>query len=151
MSGLQRDLGSQINFVSTAPSAVVAGTVSSTAFKFGGAASGVLRAVTGAATGTPSAVSLLGKLMVADDDGSGAPGSFDLYTGPDGVAASVAVTAVASSGEVSVHLEGSVTKVWGRVDAVTSFTAGSTPTLAGYVEFVMNDRTVPAGAVVYAE
>lgn len=147
---LQRDINSQLNFVSTAPGAVAAGTVSSTAFKFGGAASGVLRAMTGAATGTPSAVSLVGRLMVADDDGTGAPGSFTLYTGPDGVAASVAVTAVSSDGEVAVHIEGSVTKPWGRVDAVTSFTAGTTPTLAGCVVWVMNDRTVPASAVVFA-
>jgi hypothetical protein len=147
---LIRDLNSQLNIVSTVPTAAAAGTVSSTAFKFGGAVSGVLRVVTGADTGTPSAVSLVGRLMVADDDGAGAPGSFALYTGPDGVAASVAVVAEASSGELAVHLEGSVTKVWGKLEAVTSFTAGTSPTLAGYVEFIMNDTKIPASAIEFA-
>jgi hypothetical protein len=147
---LHRDLHSQLKVASTVPSAVAAGTVSSTAFKLTGAVSGSLRVFTGAATGTPSAVSLVGRLMVADDDGTGAPGSFSLYTGPDGVAASVAVTAVSSTGSVGVHLEGSVTKVWGKVEAVTSFTAGTSPTLAGLVVFVMNDQKIPASAVEYA-
>lgn len=146
----QRDVSAALREVWSLPTTAAAGTVSSTAFKLGGATSARLSASCGAATGAPSAQSATAKLMVADDNGSGAPGSFAPYTGPDGVAAQVALTADNTTGYVSVHLEGSDTKVWARVDVVTAFTSGTTPKLPSSAVLVFNDTKTPAGAVVFA-
>lgn len=146
---LHSDIASTLRRAWSLPTNGAAGTVSSTAFRTNGMASGSLELAVGAASGTPTTQSVTAKFMVADDDGTGSPGSFALYTGPDGVAAQVAITADSLTGKVAIKYEGSVTGAWGRVDVVTAFTGGSTPKIPASAVLIFNDSEVPARAVVF--
>ena len=109
------------NKLGVVPAARSAGASNGTGFDKAGALSCKLVVLTGAATGTPTTQSATAKIQHSDDNST-----FADYTPPDG-SASVAVTAVDSTGSVDVDLSGA--KQYIRVVMTTAFTGGTTPTL----------------------
>lgn len=129
--------------IGTVPAAVSAGTRNGSAIDrtvAGGVHYGTctLFAASGAATGAPTTQTLDAKIQ---DSADGSTGWADYK--PDGttVAAATQITAVNSSSELDVDLQGA--KRYIRVVEVVAFTGGTTPTLGAQTVIVLGgaDRT----------
>jgi len=120
-------IGPQVKMaIGVVPAARTAGTTNGTGFDRRGFQSCVLEAVTGAATGGPSAQTLDVKLQHSDSSGSG----YTDFVPVSGVAASGAVaqiTADSTRKRKSIDLSGA--KQYIRAVAVVALTGGTSPTL----------------------
>ncbi len=110
--------------IGTVPEASSGDTVNGTGFDRTDWESLLLIVETGAATGTPSAVSVVSKIQHSSDDGSS--DAYADYT-PTLGSASVTVAAASTAGSVAVDL--AEAKQYIRVVTTTTLTSGTTPTL----------------------
>lgn len=116
---LQRDIGAYVKTAgSVVPQNSAAATVNGTAVDRTGYESCVLQGLVGAATGTPTAVSVTFKLQESADGSTGWADVTD---------ASVEATAENSAVEADVNLAGALPYV--RVVATVAFTGGTSPTI----------------------
>jgi hypothetical protein len=119
------DVGSILTAkIGNVPVAASAGTRSGTAIDRQGFSSGVLVAMSGAATGTPTTQTLDAKIQDSDD---GSTGWAD-YNDGSGVVSLTQITAVNTVGRKRFNLIRA--KRFIRVQEVVAFTGGTTPTLA---------------------
>lgn len=129
MTGIGPEVKMAIGLV---PAARSAGTANGTGVDRTGFHSMVLEAVTGAATGSPSAQTLDVKLQHSADNSSWS----DFQ--PEGTAASGAVAQIAADStrkRKSINLTGA--KQYVRAVGVTAFTGGTSPTLPSAVVMVL--------------
>lgn len=116
----QRDIGSYISpQIGNVPVASVAATLTGAAIDRQDYLSCVLTAVAGAATGSPTALTLDAKLQ---DSADGSTGWADI-TG----AAITTIAAASTLGRVDVNLHGAARYI--RVVSTVAFTGGTSPTL----------------------
>lgn len=91
---------------------------------------GVFAVGVGSATGSPTSYTATFKVQEADDNGSGAPGTYTDAKDPDGTALSVVINA--DKGVAQLRIDPTYLKRWVRVVATPAFTGGSSPTVAAF-------------------
>ncbi|MBN9687127.1 MULTISPECIES: hypothetical protein [unclassified Corallococcus] len=143
MHPTRNDIGAYIHAanLSHAPAANAAGTRNGAALTFGTYRSLVLSVATGAATGTPTAVSATYKLQTSADGTTWADAK-----DRDGDAVSLAATTASTAAELDVDLQEVVPDGHDRIRFVetVAFTGGSTPTLlSGATVIFGGGQTLP--------
>lgn len=138
-STLHTNIGAHLRTATGAvPAAVSAGTRNGSAIDRTGFGSCKLHVQTGAATGTPTTISVGAKIQDSADGED-----FADYVPPNGAAAISAITAANSSASVNVDL--SSARRYIRVVETTEFTGGSAPTIgAGSTVVLGGAKTLPA-------
>lgn len=138
-STIHTNIGAHVKTVTgTVPAAVGAGTRNGTGIDRTGYNSLKLHVQTGAVSGGPSDQTVSFKIQDSADNSS-----FADYTPPNGSAATAQITAANSSASVSVDLTSA--RKYVRVQEVTAFTGGTTPTIGASSTVVLGGaRTLPA-------